>query len=286
MSKGALLGRFFENKTDYLSTKSYDEQNGDVENPTTNDDDVVFDGDKSTNKCKCNPKLTVKSAFKKYYRKDNKWSFSRIYSAYVILATMTSIMTHLCMMMTGYELFYFVDFGINSHVLLHKANVINSVNAMSEFEPVMESVLNETNDMNNTSFAPLSLESIQPYACNSDSDCGNNGVCDSIKDIYSKVVGSKCSCRNSYITVGSNFCGYHQLSMWIALLLSICLGEFGIDRCFLSRGNFSGICIGILKGSTAGCFGILWILDPILICSKILDDGNGQPLDFKLSSLF
>ena len=41
-----------------------------------------------------------------------------------------------------------------------------------------------------------------------------------------------------------------------ALILSIFLGELGIDRFYL---GYTGM--GILKLCTAGCFGILWIID-------------------------
>jgi len=56
------------------------------------------------------------------------------------------------------------------------------------------------------------------------------------------------------------------------------LGEFGIDRCFIARGNGCGICVGILKGITGGGFLIWYIIDIILIATGSLNDGNGQPL--------
>ena len=41
-----------------------------------------------------------------------------------------------------------------------------------------------------------------------------------------------------------------------ALIFSVLLGGFGIDRFYL---GYTGI--GILKLLTGGCFGILWIVD-------------------------
>ena len=54
-----------------------------------------------------------------------------------------------------------------------------------------------------------------------------------------------------------------------ALILSIFVGELGIDRFYLGY-----IGIGLLKLLTVGCFGILWLIDIINIAS-----GNLQPAD-------
>lgn len=58
-----------------------------------------------------------------------------------------------------------------------------------------------------------------------------------------------------------------------ALLLSIFLGELGIDRFYLGK-----IGTGILKLITAGGFGIWWLVDIILIATDQMKDSNGQPL--------
>ena len=58
-----------------------------------------------------------------------------------------------------------------------------------------------------------------------------------------------------------------------ALLLSIFLGELGVDRFYLGH-----IGTGILKLITFGGFGIWWLIDIILIATNSLKDSKGQPL--------
>lgn len=58
---------------------------------------------------------------------------------------------------------------------------------------------------------------------------------------------------------------------WLAtLLLSIFLGELGIDRFYLGK-----IGTGILKLITAGGFGVWWLIDIILIISGSMTDKQG-----------
>jgi ribosomal protein L40E len=59
----------------------------------------------------------------------------------------------------------------------------------------------------------------------------------------------------------------------IALLLSIFLGQLGIDRFYLGY-----VGLGILKLLTAGGCGIWWLIDVILIAMNKLKDANGNPL--------
>ena len=56
-----------------------------------------------------------------------------------------------------------------------------------------------------------------------------------------------------------------------ALLLSIFLGGLGIDRFYL---GYTGL--GILKLLTGGCFGILWLIDIILIATGELKPADGS----------
>jgi len=58
-----------------------------------------------------------------------------------------------------------------------------------------------------------------------------------------------------------------------ALVLSIFLGEFGIDRFYL---GYTGS--GIIKLLTLGCFGVWWIIDIIKIANGSLKDSQGNDL--------
>jgi len=58
-----------------------------------------------------------------------------------------------------------------------------------------------------------------------------------------------------------------------ALILSIFLGEFGIDRFFL---GYTGL--GIVKLFTIGGFGIWWIIDIIKIANGGMKDAQGNDL--------
>ncbi|KAI8065917.1 hypothetical protein BC940DRAFT_303196 [Gongronella butleri] len=59
-------------------------------------------------------------------------------------------------------------------------------------------------------------------------------------------------------------------SYFIALLLSIFVGPFGVDRFYLGY-----IFLGAIKLLTGGLFGILWVVDMILIALDVLPDHNG-----------
>ena len=59
-----------------------------------------------------------------------------------------------------------------------------------------------------------------------------------------------------------------------ALLLSVLLGGLGIDRFYL---GYTGL--GILKLLTAGCFGILYIIDIINIATGKLQPADGSPYE-------
>ena len=61
-----------------------------------------------------------------------------------------------------------------------------------------------------------------------------------------------------------------QKSKITALILSVLLGGLGIDRFYL---GYTGM--GILKLFTAGCFGVLYILDIINIATGKLQPANG-----------
>lgn len=62
-------------------------------------------------------------------------------------------------------------------------------------------------------------------------------------------------------------------SKLVALLLSIFLGELGIDRFYLGK-----IGTGILKLITVGGCGIWYLIDIILIATGKMTDKNGNQL--------
>ncbi|MGC5172852.1 TM2 domain-containing protein [Microbacterium sp. DT81.1] len=67
--------------------------------------------------------------------------------------------------------------------------------------------------------------------------------------------------------------GAEQVSpkSWLAtLLLSIFLGELGIDRFYLGK-----VGTGILKLLTLGGFGIWWLIDVILVIAGAMRDKRG-----------
>lgn len=58
-----------------------------------------------------------------------------------------------------------------------------------------------------------------------------------------------------------------------ALILSILLGELGVDRFYLGY-----VGLGILKLLTAGGFGIWWLIDLILIATGKMTAKDGSEL--------
>lgn len=60
---------------------------------------------------------------------------------------------------------------------------------------------------------------------------------------------------------------------FVCLILSIFVGQFGIDRFYLGQ-----VGLGILKLITFGGFGIWWLIDLILIATGNMKDAEGKPL--------
>ena len=68
--------------------------------------------------------------------------------------------------------------------------------------------------------------------------------------------------------------GKNKRNFLVALLLSILIGELGIDRFYMGY-----IGLGILKLITFGGCGIWWLVDVILIATKNLKDADSQELE-------
>jgi TM2 domain-containing membrane protein YozV len=64
-----------------------------------------------------------------------------------------------------------------------------------------------------------------------------------------------------------------QKDFLVALLLSIFVGQFGVDRFYLGY-----IGLGVLKLVTLGGCGVWWLIDVILIATKKLEDAQGRAL--------
>ena len=78
----------------------------------------------------------------------------------------------------------------------------------------------------------------------------------------------KCGVRQKKIGGGSDVTN----SRWTTLLiLSILVGELGIDRFYVGK-----IGTGILKLVTLGGFFVWWLIDIILICTNKFTDSEGN----------
>lgn len=64
-----------------------------------------------------------------------------------------------------------------------------------------------------------------------------------------------------------------QKDFVLALVLSIVVGQLGVDRFYMGY-----IGLGILKLITFGGCGIWWLIDVILIATDKLPDSDGRPL--------
>lgn len=64
-----------------------------------------------------------------------------------------------------------------------------------------------------------------------------------------------------------------QKDFVLALVLSIVVGQLGVDRFYLGY-----VGLGILKLITFGGCGIWWLIDVILIATDKLPDSEGRPL--------
>ena len=135
-------------------------------------------------------------------------------------------------------------------------------------------------------------EETTKFPCTINADC-NNGTC--IIETWETTNGgndsiNNCECDEGYLSLNDKGepnnipCLYEQISGLTILLLSIFLGNCGIDRCVASKGVCcgpccgGGICLGFVKGLTAGGVAIWWIIDIIFIAIDEFTDGNGVNL--------
>lgn len=68
----------------------------------------------------------------------------------------------------------------------------------------------------------------------------------------------------------------YRRNYFIALGISIFIGEFGVDRFYMGK-----IGTGFLKLITIGGLGVWWIIDIVLIASGNMRDKNGNTLTRK-----
>lgn len=87
-------------------------------------------------------------------------------------------------------------------------------------------------------------------------------------------VAGKNYCKSCAAELAADRAGVAGQRNWlVALLLSLFVGELGVDRFYL---GYTGT--GILKLITFGGLGIWWLIDLILIATGSLKDAQGRPL--------
>ncbi len=74
-------------------------------------------------------------------------------------------------------------------------------------------------------------------------------------------------CDSCYFT-DDLFCGGLQWYVLPIFLISFFIGTCGVDHCVLSGCTCPGVCIGIVKGLTAGGLGIWYLIDMITIAAN------------------
>ena len=75
------------------------------------------------------------------------------------------------------------------------------------------------------------------------------------------------------VKCGVRLTGAGEKDWVVALLLSVLLGSFGVDRFYLGY-----VSLGIIKLITLGGCGVWWLIDVILIAMNKLPDASGRPL--------
>ncbi|CAH6421657.1 TM2 domain protein [uncultured virus] len=103
-------------------------------------------------------------------------------------------------------------------------------------------------------------------------ECGLHGIC---RNDRSNQI---CLCDKNWIDNEGTTCSYEQKPKLVAFLLSIFVGEWGVDWFYLAKGNPGYIVAGVFKLLTGGGLGIWWLVDWIRILADTFKDGNHMPL--------
>lgn len=116
------------------------------------------------------------------------------------------------------------------------------------------------------------LSNIIAKNCTVNDDCGKFGICEEQKSTKK----FSCVCLPNTISLNNDGnCDYQKFEKLTAFLLTFLTGTLGIDRCVMSRGNGGAVCLGILKGMTAGGFVIWAFIDWVMVLTNTYKDGNG-----------
>lgn len=107
--------------------------------------------------------------------------------------------------------------------------------------------------------------------CTTSNQCGHGKCVPDGPGLY------VCQCEVGWID-HDGICNYQQRSKLDAFLISLLVGELGIDWFYLAYGNRIYVLAGIFKLMTIGCVGIWWIIDWIRILADGFLDGNGVVL--------
>lgn len=111
--------------------------------------------------------------------------------------------------------------------------------------------------------------SVDQRICSFDGDCPN-GSCRHFNE-----TNGYCVCDKNWISRDGGLCNYQQEGKVKVFLISLFVGEFGVDWFVLAKGHARYIVAGVFKLLTLGGLGIWWIVDWIRVLADAFPDGNG-----------